>query len=88
MINVKFELYGALTSYTTKPFIAVKVQAGSSIKNAKEALIEAMSQITEHDQFKNIVKCSAIGNQVKLLSEQNIVDSDVTLAILPPVCGG
>ncbi|MFN3826774.1 MAG: MoaD/ThiS family protein [Micavibrio sp.] len=80
-VTVRMRLYGAFKKYDES--VQLSVPLGSSITAVQEALCQALGP-----QARDLVMDSVIANDQAILPPDFIIDSDSSLSILPPVCGG
>jgi molybdopterin converting factor small subunit len=80
-ITITMRLFGAFRKDGER--IEFSVAAGSSVSQIREAARDRLSA-----EMKALVSDSVIANDETILPEDYIIDSDSSLSILPPVCGG
>jgi molybdopterin converting factor small subunit len=80
-IIITMRLFGAFRKDGER--IEFPVAAGSSVSQIREAARDKLSA-----EMKALVSDSVIANDETILPEDYIIDSDSSLSILPPVCGG
>lgn len=82
MATITFEFYGRLERLAQQSALSLEISTPSSIENALKVLADNKPDLSE-----NLERCAcAIGDE--LISRSHILDSDITLALLPPVAGG
>lgn len=80
-ITVTMRLYGAFRKYQDS--VTFSVPAGSPVSDIKDSLGRTLGP-----QAFDLVMDSVIANDKTILPPDFIVDEDISLSILPPVCGG
>jgi molybdopterin converting factor small subunit len=80
-ITITLRLFGAFRKYGER--IEFPVTTGSSVAAIKEAIRKELAT-----EIKDLVSDSVIANDETILPGSYIIDSDASLSILPPVCGG
>jgi hypothetical protein len=74
-------LYGAFRQYQDS--VTFTVPSGSRVAAIKDALGQALGP-----QARNLVADSVIANDTTILPPGFVADRDISLSVLPPVCGG
>ena len=85
-INITVELFGALRNLNDNFMINFSVPKGSFPGDIRKHLKDAFQGCAESDI--QIIDQSVFGLGEKLLSENESIEEDANLVILPPVCGG
>lgn len=80
-VTITMRLYGAFRKYQDS--IALTVPAGSPVAAIKDALGQALGP-----QARDLVMDSVIANDKTILAPGFRIDTDSSLSVLPPVCGG
>ncbi len=80
-VTITMRLYGAFRKYQDS--ITLSVPAGSEVTAVKEAVGRALGL-----QARDLVMDSVIANDTAILPPGFTIDTDASLSILPPVCGG
>ena len=76
-ITIKIQLYGAFRKFGASQ--SVTLASGSTATQVKQALSETLGELV-HD--------SVLANDNSVLPNSYVFEEDITLSILPPVCGG
>lgn len=86
MIDVKLHLYGGFRQLGTSE-ISLKLQENSTVWDLREALKQHIqkSKIEIPEQF---VKISVFATNESILKDGDPATGHLSLAVLPPVCGG
>lgn len=87
-IKIEVELYGAFSNYKNENGFFVELKNGANIKDLKNAIFLKLSQNEANEALQNLVNSSAIGDDTRLYSNEEILRTNLKLAILPPVSGG
>lgn len=80
-VTVDMRLYGAFRKYNDH--VRLTVASGTPVAEVKDALCRVLGP-----QSRDLVLDSAIANDREILPSGFVIDADVSLSILPPVCGG
>ncbi len=80
-VTIDMRLYGAFRKYSDH--VRLIVAQGAPVAEVKKALCGVLGP-----QSLDLVLDSAIANDHEILPPGFIIESDVSLSILPPVCGG
>lgn len=78
-ITIRIKFWGAFRKFGES--VDICVPTGSTVALIKKNLQEKL------DNF-GLVADSVLANDHSILSEDDIFQDDITLSILPPVCGG
>ena len=81
MITITMRLFGAFRQYGET--VEVRVQPGSRVSVIKGALGNILGE-----KAQNLIHDSVLADEKAILPGEYVVDKDVQLSILPPVCGG
>lgn len=76
-ITIQVQFYGAFRKFGASQ--SVTLASGSTVTHIKQALSETLGALV-HD--------SVLANDNAVLPNSYVFEEDVTLSILPPVCGG
>lgn len=80
-IKITMKLFGAFRAYGD--VAEFTVAGGSSVAEIKKALVELIGE-----RAQALVLDSAVANDETILDGAHVINHDVRLSILPPVCGG
>lgn len=86
-ITVKLNLFGACRAFADIPELAVTLPVGSGLPQLRDAIKAALYDNAGSDNMA-LIDESALADENEILPEHSVLMQDVTLAILPPVCGG
>jgi len=87
MNKVKIRLFGAFRNYISKPSVTLEVEAGSTARAVRKNLEDYFLVNTENFDSK-IIEESMLSTDDAVLDLDDKIPEGVSLAILPPVCGG
>lgn len=73
--------YGCFRKFGNSTLLGFSAQA-----NANEIRSALIVKLGEENRL--MIEDSVLGNDTDILPDEFIIDSDCTLSILPPVCGG
>ncbi len=86
-VKVQVNLFGAFRAYSSNPVLELVLPAGASLAEVKQSIKSMLASNPAFDKA-SLVDESALADEVEVLQEDAILMRDVSLAILPPVCGG
>lgn len=88
-ITLRLELFGAFRHYTTEENLEIRLNCGASLSDLRNELERALSQAhPQVNSLRGLIEASAFADEKAVLSETLRLDRDMTIAVLPPVCGG
>ena len=76
-ITIQIQFYGAFRKFGASQ--SITLASGSTVTQVKQVLSETLGDLV-HD--------SVLANDNAVLPNSYVFEEDVTLSILPPVCGG
>ncbi len=76
-ITLEIKLYGAFRKFGES--IKVSIASGSKVEQVKASLSETLGEL---------VNSSVLANDNVILGNDDVLEQNATLSILPPVCGG
>ncbi|MBN8531483.1 MAG: hypothetical protein J0L97_06440 [Alphaproteobacteria bacterium] len=87
-MNLTIDLFGAFRAYSAGAPLNLNVPPGITVSEVKKRIGEAL--LSRHSGFDrhSLVAESALADEKQVLAEDDVVTRDVSLALLPPVCGG
>lgn len=87
-LHLTLTLFGAFRQYTQGSSLSLDVPVGTTIVTLRPLLEQALRQ--RYPQFSNagLINDSAVADANSILPEDTALTDGMTLAILPPVCGG
>jgi len=87
-ITLTISMFGAFRAFSGKEAFVIEVPHGATLAQVRLALKQELKQ--RNPEFGNdaLVDESALADEKEILPESAIFTHDVSLAILPPVCGG
>ncbi len=80
-VTVTVRLFGAFRTYGEA--LEVIVPAGSVARDVREALARRLKP-----EDSRLVHDSALADDTRILDEEATMDRDMSVSVLPPVCGG
>lgn len=87
VIEITIKLFGVLRSYSNESEIKILLQSPSFVSDVKQLLVQSL-KTDIHSDIEEIISKSAVGNETEILPEDALISRSMSLAILPPVCGG
>jgi molybdopterin converting factor small subunit len=86
MIQIKIRLYGSLRDGVQKSEGVLRVNAPILVSEVKERVSSVFD--AQDLSWLAVLNDSVLANEVMILTEDTLISADVSLAVLPPVCGG
>ena len=80
MIEITIKLFGAFRGRAPGDTLRVSVPAGTSVGELRQRLGESLPA--------ELVRRSALGDDSEILADTKVLELSMSLALLPPVCGG
>tara|TARA_A200000113_G_C8676815_1_gene294207 strand:- start:317 stop:568 length:252 start_codon:yes stop_codon:yes gene_type:complete len=80
-ISIEIQFFGAFRPLGES--MNMEIEKGLSLSAFKECFINQVGS-----DYALLIKESAIANNEEVLDETYLLESDMQLSILPPVCGG
>ncbi|QQG37300.1 MAG: MoaD/ThiS family protein [Micavibrio aeruginosavorus] len=80
-VTVNVRLYGGFRKY--KDSVDLSIPAGTPVSAVKESLCQALGP-----QSRDLIMDSVVANDQTILPQGYVIEGDMRLSILPPVCGG
>jgi molybdopterin converting factor small subunit len=87
-IKLKVELFGAFRQYTDHEYLEISLNPGSTIQDLRQTFEQALQAICPETSVGDLIAASAFADVESILDERSRFERDMTLAVLPPVCGG
>ena len=84
-MQIDFHGFGAtriLSGYT------LEVETNSSIATIRKQLIQLIANQEKYATIYEILSSTAFASEQQVFSDEQLIDKDMTLHLLPPVCGG
>lgn len=87
--EIKVKFFGRSKELAGREFFLFNLNKAISIKDFKLQLVEALDiPYSRRDDFVQLLQDSAIGDESKILNQEDKVFLQREIVILPPVCGG
>jgi molybdopterin converting factor small subunit len=86
MIQIKIRLYGSLRDGVQNSEGVLRVNAPILVSEVKEQVSSVFD--AQDLSWLAVLNDSVLANEVMILTEDTLISADVSLAVLPPVCGG
>ena len=90
-VAVRVQLFGGLRKYGNGSDVAFDVPRGTTVSTLRTYLIEALRRASPAFAGQDLVNASALADDSRILDESQQLGcgvAEVSLAALPPVCGG
>ena len=87
MTTVEIKAFGAFRGYFPSGAFAVSLEAPFTVADLKRAIQSSLAgRFRDFDEA--LVQDSALATDSRILRDQDVLNGDEDIAILPPVCGG
>ncbi len=87
--RVRLRLFGAFREAAGNPELTLEVPRGTTVAHLRVHVKEALSRTPSARRRDHLVDLSALASDSTILPESHALgDAEVSLSILPPVCGG
>jgi molybdopterin converting factor small subunit len=86
LLSIKF--CGILKEYAQSDEIELASERNLSIDELKKKIIDYFCSHSHYHDIVSVIESSVVSNDTQVLSNQYVLDSNQSLAVLPPVCGG
>jgi molybdopterin converting factor small subunit len=88
MINIDVSLFGAFREFDKGHPLHVTLPSGSNISALKQAIRIELEKRNPALSLKTPLEEAALASDSMILPDDYCLTQNLTLAILPPVCGG
>ncbi len=86
MIEVKIKCFGAFRNLGSE--ITLNLASESNVGALRTLLSQFLKSQNPHGMEAGLVADSVFADETQILSDESRISENVTLNILPPVCGG
>lgn len=86
-MTLTISLFGAFRA-SGADYVVLDVPFGASVAEIKSALAVQMARDFPHFDAANALLNAVLADEVRVLNNDEVINSSKTLAVLPPVCGG
>jgi molybdopterin converting factor small subunit len=88
-IRVRVRLFGAFRKYSERAEVALDVPRGTTVAALRRHLGEALRAACPGFADQPLLDISALADDERILDDAHLLGGDrLSLAVLPPVCGG
>lgn len=88
-IKLSIKFFGALRQYMENGELHLALPEKMNLSQLRELIIMTLRQQYQHFNDDHLLDHAVFANEVCILQENNfIIETDTTIAVLPPVCGG
>lgn len=88
-VHLRLRLFGAFRDLSRGGELTLEVPPGTTVAGLRVHVKEALARAAPARHHEQLVELSAIATDSAILPEGHLLgDADVSLSILPPVCGG
>jgi molybdopterin synthase sulfur carrier subunit len=90
-LRVEVRLFGAFRQYSSGASVSFEVPRGTLVSEVRPRLLEALDRDAASPEVRQLVNASVIADDSRILDEAQELGGGldaVSLAVLPPVCGG
>lgn len=87
-ITITIQLFGGLRQYGDHNPLVLQAKVGDTVLMIKARLQNTLIQSCAHFDGEDLIARSALANETRILTPDEIINTSGILALLPPVCGG
>ena len=88
-IEIHINLFGAFRDLQSGPSFRFHTYLPISVSDLKKNLVHEFASLAPSKvDISALLQVSAVATEKKVLTDHEIISEKVTLALLPPVCGG
>lgn len=87
-VTLQIELLGSLKKYSDIHTINVVVSKGSKTDEVKKKIIHFLTTHDSNFSDSELIEKSVLANERRILNADELLEADMQLVMLPPVCGG
>jgi molybdopterin synthase sulfur carrier subunit len=90
-LRVEIRLFGAFRQYSSGASVSFDVPQGTLVSEVRSRLLAALDRDAASPEVRQLVNASVIADDSRILDETQELGAGqdvVSLAVLPPVCGG
>jgi len=88
-MSIKLQLFGVFRSYAVRGAeLELELSAEISVKELRAKLMQELPGILGREMPAGLMNDVAFGNEKQILLDTDKVQPGMTVALLPPVCGG
>jgi molybdopterin converting factor small subunit len=89
MLRIDVRLFGALRKYANGAEISLEVPSGTTVSGLRSYLGDALRRGGAAFADQPLLDASVLADEEQILDDaQALVADRISLAVLPPVCGG
>lgn len=85
---ISLRLFGEFRQYFEGDFAEITLPRGAGIQDLREAFKAAVIERNPGVADVGVVNRAAIADENAILDSDFVFEQDMTLAVLPPMCGG
>lgn len=87
-INVEITLFGSFRKFDNGTPVILNLPQGTNLNTIRNGLLAELTKRYPDFNQQSLIDESALADEKQILDDSYIINQDVRLAILPPVCGG
>jgi molybdopterin converting factor small subunit len=87
-MKLTLKTFGQARELFEQTELAVNLDTPLTARQFKQSLFEHITPILNRDKAQAILSVCAIATESEILADDFVIDKDLSIALLPPVCGG
>lgn len=87
-IRVEVHLYGVFKRFSAQQMFELFLPRGENVAFAKQELLKKLQDVSDDNNLGMLLNRSVFADEHSVLNDNDILDRDVEISILPPVSGG
>jgi molybdopterin converting factor small subunit len=87
-VILKIRLFGAFRNLYFSNEVELKICEKSTVRDVKLALASVLKNSDLNFDVSSLISRSVLADHEKILNDEDLIEKDVCLSVLPPVCGG
>ncbi|MBP9777591.1 MAG: hypothetical protein KBD25_00250 [Rickettsiaceae bacterium] len=88
-ININIKFFGPLKKYSKyKKLDAILVKPGCTVSEFKNTLLGIITNLEQNSNARSLIMSSAIADDTRVYQNEDKLLKNISLLVLPPVCGG
>lgn len=88
MNNLEIQLFGSFKKYIPSGRICISLEQPTSVYRFKQQIADTIFEMNSNFREATLIFESALATEKCILFDDEVVDGTMSLALLPPVCGG
>lgn len=88
-IKLSIKFFGALRQYMENGELNLILPEKMNLSQIRELIVTTLRRQHQHFNDDRLLDYAVFANDICILQEHNfIIETDTTISVLPPVCGG